>query len=416
MPVTQETIGARLKEARLNLHMSQEQAADAVGLDRTALVKIEKGTRGITSMELVKLASLYRRDVAELLSDEPLVEDPFTVVGRVIDNLPPEMGGEVNKAIELLKEAVHLEQMLGDRARPVPPAYAVPAPTDFEEAIDQGREVANLERRRLGLGRSAIPDVAEVIASQGIWAAAVPLPNDTMGLFLAHAKYGLATFINQDNRKARRRFSYAHEYAHALFDRDQKPEASSRANSHTLREKRANAFASEFLMPEEGVFEALERRNKGGASRVSSWIYNFFADSAEGDGNEYDHEELKVDSDARKIGFTDVVFLAREFLVSYEMAAIRLKDVGVIKKPLLDELLERKPDAWKLMSLLKLEPCETAAKSETDEFDQPYLVRQVMELAFDAYRREKITRSRFISACVKANQKPDEMLAIAEAV
>ena len=400
MQLTQETIGARLREARLNLQMSQEQAADNVGIDRTALVKIEKGTRSTTSMELVRLARLYRRDLSDLLSGEPLTEDPFTVVGRVLGNQPPEMNEDVQGAIELLKEGVQLEMLLGDRLRALPPAYQMPAPADFEDAIDQGREVAVLERRRLGLGRGAIADVAEAIASQGIWAAAVQLPQDTMGLFISHSKYGLATFVNQENRKARRRFSYAHEYAHALFDRDQMPEASSKDNANTLREKRANAFASEFLMPEEGITDALDRKNKGGGSRVSSWLFDMYSES-------YAHDEAKVDADARRIGLHDVAFLAKEFLVSFEMAAIRLKDIGVIKKPALDDLLERKGDGLKLMKLLKLEQPEPSD-------DQPYLARQVMQLAFEAFRRDKITRSRFIKACIAARQKPDEMLAIAE--
>jgi DNA-binding XRE family transcriptional regulator len=52
MTLTQETLGARLREARTNAQLSQDEAAAAVGLDRTALLKIEKGTRAVSGTEL----------------------------------------------------------------------------------------------------------------------------------------------------------------------------------------------------------------------------------------------------------------------------------------------------------------------------------------------------------------------------
>jgi Zn-dependent peptidase ImmA (M78 family)/transcriptional regulator with XRE-family HTH domain len=399
MPVTQETIGHRLREARLNVRISQEEAAESLGLDRTAVVKIEKGTRAVSTLELVRLAALYHRDLSELLSEEPLAEDPFTLLGRITGNEDPPAHGPVGKAIGLLKEAVRLETFLGDRLRSNPPAYQFPAPQNYDDANEQGKELATLERRRLGLGSGAIADVAEVIAAQEVWTAAIPLPEEVSGLFVAHPRYGLTIFVNQRNWRARRRFSYAHEYAHALVDRNQPPEPSSAANAKTFKEKRGNAFASEFLMPAEGVWEALERMRKGGASRASSWTYDIFSDR-------YEHDEVRLDPTAQRIGLHDVVFLASEFRVSYEMAAIRLKDIGVIRKPALDELLERKDDARSLMKALSL--CD--AKMEDN---QPYLVRQVMALAIEALRRDKISRGRFVDACALAGTDPERMLGIA---
>lgn len=398
-PLTQETIGTRLREARLNVQLNQEEAAEALGLDRTAVLKVEKGTRAITTSELLRFAALYHRDPMELLSEEPLSEDPFTLLGRIVGNEAPQMDGPVGKALGLLKEAVRLEGFLGDHLRVRPPTYRFAAPQNYDEAIEQGKELGALERRRLGLGSSAVADVAQVIASQGIWTAAVPLPENTSGLFVSHPRYGLAVFVNQENFRARRRFSYAHEYAHALVDRDQAAEPSSAANAKTFKEKRANAFASEFLLPADGVCEALERMRKGGSSRSSSWTYDIFSDR-------YAHDEVRLDATAQRIGLHDVVSLASEFRVSYEMAAIRLKDIGVIRKPALDELLERKDDGRALMKELRL--------FDTDDEDkQPYLVRQVMALAIEALRRDRISRGRFVEACVLADTDPQTMLDIA---
>ncbi|TGD36362.1 XRE family transcriptional regulator [Brevibacterium aurantiacum] len=71
----QARLGARLKEARETLGITQEDAATAVGIPRTAIVSMERGTRNVSATELSVMASLYRRSVPWLLgepSDAPV--------------------------------------------------------------------------------------------------------------------------------------------------------------------------------------------------------------------------------------------------------------------------------------------------------------------------------------------------------
>ncbi|NEO71790.1 helix-turn-helix transcriptional regulator [Moorena sp. SIO3H5] len=96
MTLTHEAIGERLKEARKNVHLSQEATATAIGIDRTALVKIEKGTRTVTGVELHLLAQLYRRDPSEFLVDQPLQKHPLTILGRMEKNAPVEWSKQVS--------------------------------------------------------------------------------------------------------------------------------------------------------------------------------------------------------------------------------------------------------------------------------------------------------------------------------
>jgi Zn-dependent peptidase ImmA (M78 family) len=56
----------------------------------------------------------------------------------------------------------------------------------------------------------------------------------------------LVILVNSSPVRARRRFSYAHEYAHALLDRDRQVTVTSTDNAAELIEKRANAFAASF--------------------------------------------------------------------------------------------------------------------------------------------------------------------------
>ncbi len=52
-------LGAFLKKKRAQAGISQHQAAEAIGVPRTAISKIEHGEQKINSLQLVKLADLY---------------------------------------------------------------------------------------------------------------------------------------------------------------------------------------------------------------------------------------------------------------------------------------------------------------------------------------------------------------------
>jgi transcriptional regulator with XRE-family HTH domain len=71
-PPTNEraTIGARLREAREYLGLSQQDVAAVVGLPRTAVSMMESGQRGVDSLELKALAKLYQRPIAFLAGEE----------------------------------------------------------------------------------------------------------------------------------------------------------------------------------------------------------------------------------------------------------------------------------------------------------------------------------------------------------
>lgn len=64
-------VARRLRAARETLGLTQEDVASALGLARTSVVALESGKRGLTALELRRLARLYRREVAWLLGEVP---------------------------------------------------------------------------------------------------------------------------------------------------------------------------------------------------------------------------------------------------------------------------------------------------------------------------------------------------------
>jgi len=67
-------IGQRLKETREYLKISQEEAAQVAGMPRSAISKVESGTRSIKSVELAALAKLYQQPVSYFMGEESEIQ------------------------------------------------------------------------------------------------------------------------------------------------------------------------------------------------------------------------------------------------------------------------------------------------------------------------------------------------------
>jgi Zn-dependent peptidase ImmA (M78 family)/DNA-binding XRE family transcriptional regulator len=381
MGIDQATIGRRLKEARTNCGLTQEAAALAVGLPRTAVVNIEAGKRALSTLELSQLAELYHRPVGYFYEEEGFaaVEPADLILARRLpgyeDN--PLVKNAVARCTEICRIAVELETLLGRRPRAAAPTYDLPSPRRTGDAIEQGTYIAEEERRRLGLGLAPIADAADLITTQGIWASGVELPDEMSGLFLRHSSIRSIILVNYKHARPRKRFSYAHEYGHAILDRGMNAIVSTDKNSQELIEKRANAFAATFLMPQAGVMWFLGLLDKGGGSRRQLHAYDVAAE------DEVDAERRSAPR-SQRITFKDAAMLANHFGTSYESAVYRLRDLRVIKPAERQALLEddQAKAAREFIGLFYQEPDPAPDKD---------LVREVANLAIEAFRREEVS-------------------------
>lgn len=72
---SRQRMGARLREAREYLGYSQDEVAKVLEVSRPAITNIESGQRKVEALELNKLARLYGRTVASLLTDEEALSE-----------------------------------------------------------------------------------------------------------------------------------------------------------------------------------------------------------------------------------------------------------------------------------------------------------------------------------------------------
>lgn len=68
--LTQDQVGRRIAELRADRGVSQRRLAEAIGLDQSALSRIESGERGLAVEELVGIASFLAVDTSVLLRSE----------------------------------------------------------------------------------------------------------------------------------------------------------------------------------------------------------------------------------------------------------------------------------------------------------------------------------------------------------
>jgi Zn-dependent peptidase ImmA (M78 family)/transcriptional regulator with XRE-family HTH domain len=401
----------RLREARELASISQADAAEALGLPRTAVTQIEGGNRAVSTMELARLADLYRRPVSWFLVDVPDAEEDVVVaLHRIAPGLDadPEVRIQVDRCVQICREGISLESLLGREERDGPPAYREPVPRSTGEAVAQGERVAEQERRRLELGSAPIADVTELLGDQGIWASVVDLPHTMSGLFLDHPSIGMAVLVNSGHVRARQRFSLAHEYAHALMDRNRVVGVSSADNSRERIEQRANAFAAAFLLPEAGLEEELRQLGKGQPARTDQIVF----DVANGGSIQ---GQLRPAPRSQTIGFQDVAFIAHRFGVSYQAAVYRLKSLRYINQPksvllLSSEQEEAGRDYLRALDLFEDLEAPVSGKRGTRE-----LRGRVAHLALEAYRLGEISRGRLLDVGKTVGVDGRKLLELAEA-
>lgn len=401
-------IGKRIRTARDRAGLSQEVVANELGIPRTAVTQLEAGNRSISSIELAGFARLVGRTPNAILQSQNEDGDVLSLL-RVIKGLEnrPQVKQQINRTVELFEEGANLSRLLGQDERYNPPSYNVGPPRTIGEAITDGEEIASQERRRLDLGAAAIPDMSDLISEQGVWATATELTDEMSGLFLRHAKFGLAIIVNAGHARARKRFSYAHEYGHALMDREGPIAVSSTENSNDLVEKRANVFAAAFLMPAEGVAEVLDLLSKGRPSRSAQTLF----DAASGDKFDL---EVRTSARAQRIIYSDAARLARYFGVSYQAACYRLRSLKYVGQDELSELLDQRDVARDYIKAV--DGSDDLDAQESPRRQDRSLRQELLHLGLEAYRRDEISRGRLLEMRGILKIQGNVLASLAEAV
>ncbi len=395
MTISQEELAGRLKAARENAGLTQQEVAEEAGMTRLAVVRIEAGKRAVNSLELAEMARLYGRAISEFLEEGVFEEDPLVALFRAAPGYTedPKLKRELLRCVDLCREAANLEKLLGlSPSSSFLVSYGLKGLSTLWDAINQGRYLAEQERNRLDLGTSPVWEMAEIIARQGVRVTEYEMPDAVSGLFFHSEDTGFAIVVNRKHSLSRRLFSYAHEYCHLLADRERFGGISHAGNRNELAEVRANAFAAHFLMPEAGVRSFLKALGKGEGTRQNLEIYD-----------EWDHvpAQKRMPAGSQEVRVHDVVGLSHHFGASYEAALHHLLNLGIIRKDNFEVLWESRGAQGAVRRALRI--------PKRDEEIHWNLAEQLLALGFEAYRREEISRGKLMELAERAGVAQEDM-------
>lgn len=276
-------------------------------MSRPTVSQIEAGKRPVSSLELVRFARLYRMPVHVLLQEREPAEVGagayFRLAESTTSDLKPAWRAVLLDFVEQCQQYAELERMVLGRVGDLPVSYE---PEKLGPVlIRQGEQVAELERKRMGIGEDPIPDLPALLELQGVKVIAATHPDapDLVGAALYRRELGPAILVNlsgSDLAPGRLNFTAAHEYAHLLFDRElDTVDYEGYLTDPKPFERRANAFAASFLMPEPGIRRELQS---------IGW------------------------RKGQELGHALVVYLSVRFGVSYKAMLWRLTNLGFISE------------------------------------------------------------------------------------
>lgn len=235
-------LGRRLNQAREDAGMTQEGLGRAVGLDRTAVTRLETGTRKLSVPELVAIAKVLGRPLSHFV-DPPVP----AVVSRRRDT---QHAHDTTRALdtELDQFSSDIRTLLAmDLVAPMERAAGATTPQDHASA----ERLAETARRRLGLGDRAVGDLGEACERLGLYTFSAPLgeggPDGGCVEVSDNPETLGAAVINGDAPAGRRRMTLAHELGHWLCGDAYDAQASLDS------ERMINSFAIHFLAPRSGV-------------------------------------------------------------------------------------------------------------------------------------------------------------------
>jgi len=345
MPDDQEwvAVGARIAASRKALGLSQDDLAEKVELDRTAITKIEAGRRHISSLELVRLADVLGRPLEWFVSDPPasIISRRAAVAGGRGDEFSDYAIEDAARDLAVLVDV----RALGPHSAKGSLRSITAGETGWgpEEAAAQARKLLTVD------SNSPLYDIAGYVERVGLFPYSVSLgPASADGSYAEVDGLGV-TVINGEIDPGRRRFTLAHELGHHLFGDAYSVDW---GIDTSATEQALDAFAAALLLPRAGV--------------SSLW------------------QALRQEHSLRQ----SAIILSAEFRVSWTAALRRLRSFELISRNDQQILESRSPTRADYLE------CNVRI---VEELQPPHVPTGIAAAAIRAYRGYRISAERVVA-------------------
>jgi len=340
------TLGSKIRKLREETGLTQEDLAKSVGLSSEFISQLELGKRSPSLESLSRIARFLEKDISYFVVDR---EESFSALINT-EGFDLKTKRLMKKFRKYCNDYVELENMTG-RQSDLAPLY-----TNIT-----AEKMAEQERRRLNLGNASIIDIFSLLEQNGlhVWRHPVPEEMKISGVFVfMESKQAAFALVNSNQPLGQQILTSSHEYGHYLKDRFDDPVVDNPdifiEDYITLyhgREKFAQTFALNFLLPPVKVREIIER-----------------------------------DIRSKRINFEDMIYLRRCFGVSFLAMLQTLRKLEYISPSKFKEFQKR--DAEQFEEDLYGQSRESAfmvrrGRSQVSD--------RLLSLVLDAYRMKKIS-------------------------
>ncbi|MFJ9915531.1 helix-turn-helix domain-containing protein [Actinacidiphila glaucinigra] len=350
-----QDVGARVGEARRAANLTQGQLAERVGLDRTAISKIESGGRRIAALELTRLADALLLPIDHFLAAPALV---LSNRQQVVEE------DESDATRSAFRTEALLSAWLRDVRQMLDSGFLSPRePCRYAGQVDGAesyREAARWVRSELRVQNDPLGSMASICAQLGQWPLVAKIPSD--GASLIDGDVGVS-IISLRGEPGRRRATAAHELGHFVMGDAYSNDLGVHA-SVEQREQAIEAFAAELLLPLAAI--------------SNSWS----SSSSERD---------------------QLIVLAANYRVSWSLALAQARRAGVIDQTSKTILMARTPTHAEFMQAMGWVP--------VPDLSTVRVAPEYASAVLEAYKSKNLSRSRAVEMLhdqVKLEDLPNE--------
>jgi Zn-dependent peptidase ImmA (M78 family)/DNA-binding XRE family transcriptional regulator len=240
-PIMPDINPKQITFARVRRRLTKAQLAKELGVTPRSLQNYEIGATAPDQETLTRLATLLRFPQQFFLMEEDMPEiREHAVSFRKLSKM-----SEALKACTFAAGAIafKLNDWVEDR-------FSVPQ-ADLPDLSDlEPEEAAATLRRMWGLGNAPIPNMVHLLESKGIRVFSLAEETREVDAFCTWYEGKPFVFLNTMKSAERSRFDAAHELGHLVRDVYSMQHGE---NQGPEMERKADAFASAFLMPKESV-------------------------------------------------------------------------------------------------------------------------------------------------------------------
>ena len=241
------SIGGRIKSARINAGLSQEELGNKLGVTKMAISKYENGAVTPNSGVLIALAKALEVRIEYFFrTNEIRLSKPVYRAQKALS--PKDETKILGKTADWLERYLDVEQIAGSE-KPL----SLPDPESCRvSSLDQIEEVAVRVRKEWNLDLNPIENLMDVLEQHGIKVGVIAAPVKFDALTMKYNDEHPLIIVNKTFPGDRQRLSLAHELGHLVLNLDKGID----------EEEAAFRFAGAFLIPKPTAIRELGSKRK----------------------------------------------------------------------------------------------------------------------------------------------------------